>query len=102
MANKTVFPAYFNPDSGITSGLQTTKIVTTANGIMYLYSLSMGVYMSSDGVVWNQFNTGITSAIGQDSEGSLAVDDNRVFTVTADGKVWYFDDDTIFADSCGG
>lgn len=107
--------------SFISNGLQTEKIVTTTNGTMFLHSginasfdpnpppppghstYSMGIYMSIDGIHWTQFNAGITSNNDGLSEGSLAVDGNRVFTETSDGKVWYFDtNDLIFKDSFGG
>lgn len=121
LAAQTVVPATGFLQNFIFNGLQTEKIVTTANGWMFLHSgtnasfdpnpppppghstYSMGIYSSLDGVHWTQFNTGISSNNDGLSEGSLAVDGNRVFTETSDGKVWYFDtDDTIFKDGFGG
>jgi hypothetical protein len=105
----------------IATGLQTQRIVTTTSGMMFLHSgpngafdpnppappqtslYSMGLYSSSDGIHWTQSNTGITGNNNGGSEGSLAVDGNRVFTATSDGKIWYLDmQDVIFADGFGG
>jgi hypothetical protein len=103
----------------IVAGLQTNKIVTTQSGVMFLHTgtngnadpnpppppqvsfYSLGIYRSSDGVNWSAFNTGITSSNNGTAEGSLAVDGNRVFTATGDGRVWFVDvsvpaPDTIF------
>jgi hypothetical protein len=121
VASHTVVPATGFLQNFINNGLQTERIVTTANGRMFLHSgtnanfdpnpppppgrstYSMGIYTSTDGVHWIQFNTGISSNNDGLSEGSLAVDGNRVFTETSDGNVWYFDtDDTIFKDGFGG
>ena len=99
------FPQYF-----IDSGLQTSRIVTTANGTMFLNAgentsltpHAAGIYTSIDGIHWTPFTTGITSALDY-SDGGLATDGARVFMATTDGKIWYFDtDDTIFADTFDG
>jgi hypothetical protein len=64
---------------------------------------SMGLYSSSDGIHWTQSNAGITGNNNGGSEGSLAVDGNRVFTATSDGKIWYLDTvDVIFANGFDG
>ena len=85
----------------IGSGLQVTKIVTTANGNIFLHSGSntsvsgtIGIYTSIDGINWTLFNTGITSTQTGQAQGSLAVDGNKVFMATTDGKVWMYDADT--------
>lgn len=110
LQTQTVLPATGFVTNFIYLGLQVSRIVTSANGTLFLHSganasfdpnpppppinslYSMGLYASGDGVHWAQFNTGITSTNDGGSEGSLAVDGSRVFTATADGKVWYYDD----------
>ncbi|MEP6881794.1 MAG: sialidase family protein [Dokdonella sp.] len=101
----------------IVGGLQTQKIVTTASGTMFLHSgtnnsfdpnpppppatnlYSKGLYSSNDGQNWTQANNGITSGNNGGAEGSLAVDGDRVFMATVNGKVWYLDtNDGIFSD----
>ena len=97
-----------------------TRIVTTANGTMFLHSganpsfdpvqppppssqYSLGLFRSDDGLNWSAFNTGIPGNNDGLAEGALAVDGNRVFTATTDGKIWYLDtDDTLFRDGFGG
>jgi hypothetical protein len=97
-------------------GLQTVKIVTTDSGTLFLHSginnsfdpnpppppatnfYSMGLYSSTDGIHWTQHNDGITGSNNGASEGSLAVDGDRVFTATSTGKIWYMDTATaLFA-----
>jgi hypothetical protein len=105
----------------IVNGLQTQKIVTTASGAIFLHSganpafdpnppppplssqYSMGIYMSNDGQHWTQANNGITGVNNGLAEGSLAVDGDRVFTATADGKIWVLDTrDSILVDGFDG
>ncbi|AVP98454.1 hypothetical protein C7S18_15215 [Ahniella affigens] len=47
-----------------------------------------GIYRSADGRNSAPFNTGITVTVDATSEGSLAVDGDRAFMATGDGKVW--------------
>lgn len=117
----TTTPATGFPPLFIATGLQTQKIVTTASGTMFLHSgpnaafdpnpppppqtslYSMGLYSSSDGIHWTQSNAGISGNNNGGAEGSLAVDGDRVFTATSDGKVWYLDTrDILFADGFDG
>lgn len=97
------------PDFLIVSGTQLSKIVTTHSGRMFLHSgrtpsfdpsppppplvssYSMGIYSSLDGRYWQQENSGLIGANDGNSQGALAVDGDRVFTATADGRVWYLD-----------
>lgn len=83
----------------IMGGLQVTKIVTTANGQLFLHTggnvnaqqSDLGIYTSIDGINWTQFNTGITGLNDGQSQGSLAVDGNKVFMATHDGKIFVYD-----------
>lgn len=105
----------------IVNGLQTLKIVTTESGTMFLHSginnsfdpnpppppgtnlYSMGLYSSSDGQNWTLANDGITSGNNGGAEGSLAVDGDRVFMATVNGKIWYLDtNDSIFSNGFEG
>lgn len=85
------------PDYLIQRGQQISKIVTTDNGTMFLHSGSssnnstgVGIYKSTDGIHWESFNDGITGQNDGLSQGSLAVDGNRVFMATHDGNVWMY------------
>ncbi len=121
LTTQTVVPAAGFPMNFIYVGLQVSRIVTTTNGKMFLHSgtnasfdpspppppqqsqYSLGIFISDDGINWTQFNTGITSTNDGLSEGALAVDGNRVFTATTDGKVWFYDtSDVLFADGFDG
>lgn len=106
----TVSPVSGFLDFFISRGTQVSKIVTSANGTLFLHSgangsfdpnppppplsslYSMGLYSSPDGIHWTRFNDGITGINDGGAEGSLAVDGYRVFTATADGKIWCYDD----------
>lgn len=84
-------------DYFIATGLQVTKIVTTDNGKIFLHSGSnasvmgeIGIYTSTDGINWTAFNNGITSGNNGQAQGSLAVDGDRVFMATTDGKIWMY------------
>ncbi|MFO1493601.1 MAG: hypothetical protein U1F26_02960 [Lysobacterales bacterium] len=106
----TVAPALGFPDFFIARGVQVSRIVTSANGTLFLHSgangsfdpnppppplsslYSMGIYRSDDGIHWTPFNQGISGINDGGAEGSLAVDGVRVFTATSDGKIWYYDD----------
>lgn len=86
------------PLNFISTGLQVTKIVTTANGNIFLHSGSngsgtgtIGIYTSTDGINWSLCNTGIVGDTVNTAQGSLAVDGNKVFMATPDGKVWMLD-----------
>lgn len=86
------------PEYLIQRGQQVSKIVTTENGTLFLHSgsssnnsTSVGIYKSTDGIHWESFNNGITGQNDGLSQGSLAVDGNRVFTATHDGKIWMYD-----------
>lgn len=89
------------PDYLIQVGQQVSKIVTTANGQMFFHSGSangatqIGIYTSWDGIHWSLFNDGITGQNDGQSQGSLAVDGNKVFMATHDGKVWMYEDTTL-------
>lgn len=99
MSNHTVQNAMGIQNYFIGSGLQVTKIVTTANGEIFIHSGSnasvpsgtIGIYRSSDGINWTPFNTGITGANTGQAQGSLAVDGNKVFMATTDGKIFVYD-----------
>ncbi len=98
MQNGTTAQAQGFPTYYISGGLQISKIVTTTNGQIFLHSNvnnqvqgTPGIYTSTNGKDWTVFNTGITGLNDGQSEGSLAVDGNRVFMATHDGKVWVYD-----------
>ena len=96
--NNTVTELQGLPDYLVQTGQQVSKIVTTTNGRMFFHSGSsngaedIGIYTSTDGIHWTIFNDGITGQNDGFSQGSLAVDGNRVFMATHDGKVWMYDD----------
>lgn len=97
MKSHKVVGAVGLPDYISTVGQQITKIVTASNDQMFLHSggsatmSGIGIYTSFDGIKWSQFNNGITGVnIGQ-AQGSLAVDSNKVFMATIDGKVWMYE-----------
>ncbi len=52
----------------------------------------IGIYSSWDGIHWSLFNDGISGMNDGLSQGSLAVDENKVFMATRDGKIWMLDD----------
>lgn len=97
MQDSTVSEITGLPDYLVQTGQQVSKIVTTTNGTMFLHSGSstgatqIGIYRSFDGVNWEYFNNGIIGGNNNLSQGSLAVDGNKVFMATSDGKVWMFD-----------
>ena len=97
MTNHTTMPVNGIPQYLVTTGQQVTRIVTASNGQMFLYSggaanaQGIGIYTSMDGINWTLFNTGITGALDNQSQGSLAVDSNLVFFASHDGKVWRYD-----------
>ncbi|MBL0007229.1 MAG: hypothetical protein IPP25_08625 [Saprospiraceae bacterium] len=76
------------PDYLIQTGQQVSRIVTTDQGQMFFHSGSsngateIGIYTSWDGINWSLFNDGITGANDGLSQGSLAVDGNKVFMAT--------------------
>ena len=88
------------PDYLIQTGQQVSRIVTTEQGQMFFHSgtsngaTEIGIYTSWDGIHWSLFNDGITGANDGLSQGSLAVDGNKVFMATHDGKVWMYEDTT--------
>lgn len=98
--NKVVYEAQGLPDYLIQTGQQVSKIVTTTSGRLFLHSgtsngaTEVGIYTSLDGIHWEPFNDGITGQNDGLSQGSLAVDGNRVFMATHDGKVWMYEDTT--------
>lgn len=98
--NGVVYEAQGLPDYLIQTGQQVSRIVTTASGRMFLHSgtsngaAEVGIYTSTDGIHWDAFNDGITGQNDGLSQGSLAVDGNRVFMATHDGKVWVYEDST--------
>ena len=112
------FPQYFF------GGQQVSQIVTDASGRMFLHSNIAptksdgtsepgGIYVSTDGVNWSQFNNGIHSAFylaglgqwidtnGHGAEGSLVVDGNDVYMATTDGNIWHYTD-SIPEPTCAG
>lgn len=86
------------PDYLIQTGQQVSRIVTTDHGQMFFHSGSsngaseIGIYTSWDGIHWSLFNDGITGANDGLSQGSLAVDGNKVFMATHDGQIWMYED----------
>jgi hypothetical protein len=62
----------------------------TSNG-----ATQIGIYTSWDGIHWSLFNDGITGQNDGQSQGSLAVDGNKVFMATHDGKVWMYEDTSL-------
>jgi len=86
------------PDYLIQTGQQVSRIVTTDQGQMFFHSGSsngateIGIYTSWDGINWSLFNDGITGANDGLSQGSLAVDGNKVFMATHDGQIWMYQD----------
>ena len=88
------------PDYLVQVGQQVSKIVTTDNGQMFFHAGNSnvgptGIYTSWDGIHWSLFNDGITGMNDGLSQGSLAVDGNKVFMATHDGKVWVYEDTTL-------
>lgn len=89
------------PDYLIQTGQQVSKLVTTTNGQIFFHSGSstgasqIGIYTSFDGIHWTSFNNGITGQNDGTSQGSLAVDGNKVFMATRDGKVWIYEDSLV-------
>lgn len=98
LINGTVMELQGLPEYLVQTGQQVSRIVTTTNGRMFFHSGSsngaeaIGIYTSTDGIHWSIFNDGITGQNDGLSQGSLAVDGNRVFMATHDGKVWMYDD----------
>lgn len=98
MKGKTTMELKGLPDYLVQTGQQVSKIVTTTNGQMFFHSGSsngatqIGIYTSRDGIHWSLFNTGITGQNDGLSQGSLAVDGNKVFMATRDGNVWVYED----------
>ena len=96
-----VHEAHGLPDYLIQTGQQVSRIVTTDSGRMFFHSgnsngaTGVGIYTSTDGINWEAFNTGITGLNDGLSQGSLAVDGNRVFMATRDGQVWMYEDSTV-------
>lgn len=97
LKDSTVSEVVGLPDYLVQTGQQVSKIVTTANGTMFLHSGSstgatkVGIYKSDDGIHWDYFNIGITGKNDGQAQGSLAVDGNKVFMATSDGQVWMYD-----------
>jgi hypothetical protein len=97
----TVSPVEGLPDYLIQVGQQVSRIVTTDNGQMFFHSgtsngaTEIGIYTSWDGIHWSLFNDGITGQNDGQSQGSLAVDGNKVFMATHDGQVWMYEDTTL-------
>ena len=89
----------------VTAGLQVSKFVTSVNGEIFLHSGgnktdgTVGIYSSLDGINWEQINTGINGANDAQSQGSLAIDGNKVFMATHDGKVWILETKTSINNS---
>ncbi len=98
LINGTVMELQGLPEYLVQTGQQVSRIVTTTNGRMFFHSGSsngaeaIGIYTSTDGIHWSIFNDGITGQNDGLSQGSLAVDGNRVFMATHDGMVWMYDD----------
>lgn len=98
MKGKTTIELKGLPDYLVQTGQQVSKIVTTTNGQMFFHSGSstgatqIGIYTSRDGIHWSLFNNGITGQNDGQSQGSLAVDGNKVFMATRDGNVWVYED----------
>lgn len=93
------------PDYLVLTGQQVSKIVTTTNGHLFFHSgagngsTQVGIYTSRDGIHWTLFNEGITGQNDGLSQGSLAVDGNKVFMATRDGKVWVYEDAAVGTES---
>ncbi|MFN8361722.1 MAG: hypothetical protein U0264_17570 [Candidatus Kapaibacterium sp.] len=96
MKNNTTQPIAGIPDYLILQGQQVSKIVTAANGQIFLHSgggstsVGIGMYTSINGIQWSEFNTGITGQNDGQSQGSLAVDGYTVYMATHDGKIWFY------------
>ena len=92
------------PDYLVLTGQQVSKIVTTTNGQLFFHSgagngsTQVGIYTSRDGIHWSLFNDGITGQNDGLSQGSLAVDGNKVFMATRDGNVWVYEDIPVTTD----
>ncbi len=101
LSNNSVKELIGLPDYLVQTGQQVSKIVTTLNGQIFYHSGSstgatqIGIYTSFDGIHWKLFNDGITGQNDGTSQGSLAVDGNKVFMATRDGKVWIFEDSLL-------
>lgn len=90
------------PDYLVQVGQQVSKIVTTDNGQLFFHAGNSnvgptGIYTSWDGIHWSLFNDGITGMNDGLSQGSLAVDGNKVFMATHDGKVWMYEDTSLIS-----
>lgn len=98
--SKSVMQLNGLPDYLVQTGQQISKIVTTNSGQMFFHSgnsngtnqSDVGIYTSRDGINWKLFNDGITGQNDGLSQGSLAVDGNKVFMATHDGMVWIYED----------
>jgi hypothetical protein len=96
-------------------GQQVSQIVTDSNGTLFLHSNIAtitsggtaqpgGIFTSTDGLNWSEFNSGIASTFylsasnqwidtnGHGAEGSLVVDGNNVYMATTDGNIWEYTD----------
>lgn len=97
LTNGTALPLSGLPDYLVQSGQQVSRIVTTSLGQIFFHSggnpgsPGVGIYTSFDGINWVPFNTGISGQNDGLSQGSLAVDGNKVFMATRDGKVWIYE-----------
>jgi hypothetical protein len=112
-ANHTVQSAQgFSPY--FLGGQTVDQIVTTASGQMFFHSNNStvkpdgtptaggGIYTSSDGLHWTQFNAGLEGLVvqlsngtyydlnGKGSAGSFAVDGDTVYYATQDGRIWTY------------
>lgn len=103
MNGRTTSPAVGLPDYLVTAGQQISRIVTTTNGTMFLHSggasdaAGIGIYSSMDGIIWSLTSEGVQGADVGISQGSLAVDGNRVFMATHLGEVWVYEATTGIA-----
>ena len=95
-ATRTAFKA----SHGLPPAVSPGKIVLTAAGENFTMlrqetENSGGIFRSSDGAHWTQFNLGIPvmnpPIAGTLPSDSIAVFSNRVFVATADGRIWYYD-----------
>jgi hypothetical protein len=107
MTSQAASPSTGIPNYLIAIGQQVSKIVTAANGTIFLHSggsansSGIGIYTSTDGISWSIFNTGISSGNDNQSQGSLVVDGNLVFMATHDGKVWRYSAVPLAVELCG-
>ncbi len=90
----------FNASFGLPQYLEPGPIVLTANGENFMFTRQNtnntgGIYRSTNGTHWLQFNLGIPvlnpPIFGTQPADAIAVSGNRVFVGASDGRIWHLD-----------